>query len=747
MTKFYLLVTTLIVVALLLCLSCLKSSELDKPMITELLIEKTEGSGNWVRLDLGTELPVMNFQANDFKDLVDRRASYSQALRLPLTAENCAAFGFANIFEAQSNYPYQIHACEWLVDGIRVVGSGYKLCLLKVTDSFECQIVSRVHGLFDTLDNTPMADLEIGQFIWDHSAIKSVVEADDPENMVYFMPSVTLKYSDTQPWAQLFVGGDSSGPYGAPQMGLYCGTWLPYLRFLPLVKQIFREQGYAVEESVATTPGYAEAFIALSNLKNTAANLAPLAGVATGYGTQIAGPVEIRAYILSNIATNTFKYNQVHRYEDDIYPIKDPEVEGENNYGWVYVATGKCAPIFTLQAITTYTGARYRYRVRKYGAPVVGKRVGNIETDVVYDSGNELPADTKTVTTEPIELRAGEKVFIEIIVLSAPSTIADIKGQVSVSFDAESSPNIIPGSVVYPAESTPFKSQLEVVRAFLQLYNLLISVDEDSKVVKLVSYLDILGRVKANDYYDWSNKVCINGQAATSFTPIGYGQFSTISFKANSELDYLDQYNILVNNTNLPNTIALLEVPFNSLQNREVTVFGAANPIQTAITIAYEKTGDIGYRLVRQPSGAIVENIVTLYDSVDPGAMIVGRELDASEAIYDYHRRIQMVPSEFDPIPGVSYDTIIDGKLHWAYYFSAAYYTETYFSTLQNYLLNPYREVEEELYLDPVDITNLDLLRPVYLDKYKDFFMIQKIHNYTPSKTTKVTLISLNIAR
>lgn len=103
--------------------------------------------GEWMTVDLGNNKPAMNYQTNDIADLKSRQYDYSQALKFPMTKRNCWLFEGVDNIDVSTYFPYIKHECRLFSNGFVVAGVGSYLILDKVTDSFECQIVSAASTL------------------------------------------------------------------------------------------------------------------------------------------------------------------------------------------------------------------------------------------------------------------------------------------------------------------------------------------------------------------------------------------------------------------------------------------------------------------------------------------------------------------------------------------------------------------------------------------------------------------------
>lgn len=104
------------------------------------------------------EIP-MNYQGNNLAELKDVQANYSQKISLPMTVNNIQIFDYTNERSVFSHFPYKKHPCWLLVDGINIVGSNAFLIIDKITDCFECQILSGNSDIFEYLKTVKLSDI------------------------------------------------------------------------------------------------------------------------------------------------------------------------------------------------------------------------------------------------------------------------------------------------------------------------------------------------------------------------------------------------------------------------------------------------------------------------------------------------------------------------------------------------------------------------------------------------------------
>lgn len=183
--------------------------------------------GEWQIVDLGNNKPAMNYQTNDIADLKSRQYDYSQALKIPMTKRNCFLFEGVDNIDVLTYFPYIKHECRLFSNGFVIAGVGSYLILDKVTDSFECQIVSSASTLYDAL-NAPMSDLDLGSIIRNKAAC-------DPVN---FTPE--YKFA-----AATFIKG------GAPIFQSALQDVFPFIHLKSAVENMLSSHGYTLQTNIA----------------------------------------------------------------------------------------------------------------------------------------------------------------------------------------------------------------------------------------------------------------------------------------------------------------------------------------------------------------------------------------------------------------------------------------------------------------------------------------------------------------
>lgn len=700
-------------------------------MRRELIVRPTDGSSDWKHLDLGDESPAMVFQISDLNDLSGRNASYSQALALPITPHNCQVFGYANLFEVRSAAPYQSLECRWYEEGFEVIGAGYRLCILEVSDVFECQIYSAMGDLFGTLKGKAMTDLTtIPSVVWSDDVVKATLDADAPDKLLTFAPPLFYQRAPGN------YTNDSPG--GAAGQVMVAGMQ-PYMRLVPLVRTILAETGYTLETDVDTAPGYDPILVSLADLVPGEIAFYPLMGAVGGRENPGGGPYP--QDLLDVVTDSSFNYGEVREIS-----IRDIEQTGEGEIvyrkAFEYTSPGAAAIQLKMSCGTdsiTPVDDRVRYRVQKFGNkyPAPDPAPGALyEQEVIFEK--LLPAGVENaVTTELIELAPGERIAIEIALASSSTTGVHYYGGFQVLFPIGS--NAVPaGGEIEPKRCTDFKDQLEPVRLFLQLYAAIIAIDEERKVLKAYTLNRYFDRATAGDYADWSGKLDRRQNRDTAFKVGAYARINRVLLAA-SDLDGSQQVGVIaVNNANLEATKDLITLGATSSINRTAAP-PIASPATNAIDVDVRYTQDDGvawdYSLTPNGYGWPVPLV-----KYRKGKTHLVRLASANTTNTASPARLTFVMT---PNPSKTPVYTLNAKVPYAIDLQAVV-VESYYATLRDRVLNNARMVTATFNLTPLDIANLDLFKPVYVEEFGQFFYIQKISNYVPRRLTEVTLVCIN---
>ncbi len=406
-------------------------------------------ASNWVALDTFGDVPALNFQALDIAELTDRRASYSQAIELPMTDTNVRAFGYANIFEAQSTLPYRRRACYVYVDGVQVIGDGF-IFLLQSVDmknrTFGGQIVSGVKDLFTRWQGKQLSALYlkmpqtfdyIGVVNNNDLGMKFLQGAAKDQGVAH-----KNSYGSVGPYSGPAGGAlrvdaasttDSAGKFAYVDELMLCVDLMTIMRMIVEASG----EGYSFETDIPQMPGYEPIYITPGNGSPTIEDFALLFATVRGAKWVTSG------YVTQEIENNSSEVNTVGNYKVPL-PWEEPNENGSPplyHYGWEF---------------ETCTTAEYRVRVQiEPRTPLGGVAYGGVRVRVLrYNRYSDQAKDEYTVvsevseddldiiyaidegwTSDTIELGTDDNLHVEVTLMNASANTAGVRVRAIAYFE------------------------------------------------------------------------------------------------------------------------------------------------------------------------------------------------------------------------------------------------------------------------------------------------------------------------
>lgn len=114
---------------------------------------------NDVLVELSDNSVSLTSQINDIGDLKDKRASYSNNIKLPQTAKNASVMDMLGVVGSTSRTPYINVSVKYVVDGIELISAG-KGVIKNTNDYYNLVIYSGNVSIIDLLGNAELKDLD-----------------------------------------------------------------------------------------------------------------------------------------------------------------------------------------------------------------------------------------------------------------------------------------------------------------------------------------------------------------------------------------------------------------------------------------------------------------------------------------------------------------------------------------------------------------------------------------------------------
>jgi hypothetical protein len=263
--------------------------------------------------------------------------------------------------------------------------------------------------------------------------------------------------------------------------------------------------------------------------------------------------------------------------------------------------------------------------------------------------------------------------------------------------------------------------QSDFLRAYLQMFCCLVTVDEDTKTVYINKFDDIANNIPLA--IDWTDKIDYTDKPNVEYSLESYAKSNTLTYKEDDSIDptFIQGSNgtIIIDDETLDPTNEFVELPFSAteMDSRlqafvipKIKIFRTddASPPETKPTDKVEPRILLLERVTTVPSVIYSDGSSTLTTNVDlplPWFMLGGKQLNLGFAN-------NLIP--------------------------------LYYTTLQD-VLNRTKVLTINVKLNAIDIFQLDFLKPVFIAEHNAYFYISKISGFTygSSESTEVELVKL----
>lgn len=682
-------------------------------------------------LDLGDDIPAMNYQIANLNELKDRQAAYSQAIKLPKTARNLRVLGFLDSFAVVADAAYTPRRCKLLCEGAQISPFGAVLYVDSLDEnaggSIECQIVSNTVDLFSILGD--VENEQMGNILWENIWTSDRILRDNADA------------SGDMRWPALYPnqGMSTTNPFrGIGQSTVNVYSLVPCYRFITMIEQLFRMYGYRIESDLLDDPYMKSLYITASKITEDSHVNATYTGKRTsvpypgGNSSMILGTVELD-HVLQGEEMGGFE-----EVKHDGYPTMQ-----FNQWGYYAPQPGD----YKLQITIKNTGSQSLNSTRKVHVyAFVDRRkdyhdgsTGVEQTIKDQDSPTLVsPGDSWKVELDVPELNTGNYIGWEIRIYGGGATSGDLSGYTTIDVTAkvslvheDAAPGI--GSLFDYARATGFKSYKELVQTFMQLFGVLVDVVQAPNVsddgivgtIRMYTFAELYRRRDAGQYVDWSSKLVIDNERNVGFSLANYAQRNFIQLTDNTDDGTHDAGSFTVRNRTLQS---------------EKTLF----------TIAVEAGRDIEYKTASaQPGNPVTSRPLAVVPTLEP-SFETDEETGRTNGVTLTYKgcKAHLLRIDEDEVFRLRINTF--QKLNVPYHSFPQAVTVTMQELIDRYytpikrLMGNARTISAYFNLHALDIAQLDLFMPVWLKPYGCYFYISKINNFIAGQPTKVELVKMS---
>ncbi|MDR1454647.1 MAG: hypothetical protein LBJ01_03250 [Tannerella sp.] len=660
----------------------------------QILIE--DGRGVWRELELGADNLAWTCQVNDIAELADRNASYSQALKLPKTAGNADIFGYADSFDAVTDVPYRKHNCRVFCAGRTIAGKGSFLTVLKVSEYFECQVLSGNASFFELLQGAPMSDLDLGVFQICNRSMNP--DTWHPAYRIAYGSDVVIP---SWPYRE---GADVTGVEFAPAGGKY-----PVMSVDYILRQILSAHGYAFESNADF---WREMYLSIAS-----AEVSPLPEDLAAFD----GQIHTHGWqpVAEALPSVQFQWD-IDNDADGNVTVESP---AQNHFIRWYIPPGQ----------------KIEFTITGYAAGTAGNQ--GVAAFLFKNMDNEtLQSGSLIFAGEPQEHvweYENESDGTRVIVLTATSPDEPVAGMgMTVRGDvvvAGGTANA--GGRLVMSERTGFEKQFDFMKWFAQSFGLTFVVDEAAKKVLAFTMHLLYDNIKAGNVRDWSGKAVRDSGTSFGFTLKDYAQENIIAFEENSKDGVVDSAKFYIDNQTLKSSVELFKTGNGA--GVDLPVYSFDGDYQTNDEIA----ASIPLVELKSPAGADSDS----GSGSGSGSQAYGYEAYLHNASFPTTKPHLVELSDgtvsvlVSPFIMPESKTVYDYRI--ARHVTAQRVVDMGYSILQDKMLKHAVILEDMFFLTPEDMERFEPSIPVFVEKYGAYFYVNKIRNFETGKLTVCELV------
>lgn len=697
----------------------------------------------------GDENIVQTFSIFNLENITGRSGEYSNVFNLPLTNNNIAIIGNAQLVYSTNSLAYNKVTCDIFIDGL-FFKKGF-ISIESIQDTIKARFYSGNSLFYDLAKLKSLPDLDFSDYnhLWNYAN----AVASSANTAGYFYPVID---------------------YGGQTL---TGDIVDVRKILPstyiksIINKMINQLGYDYELNFDTTD-YNMAVIPYSNktpdVSTDFINLySAFVGLINSYSPFLkphfqqlyqsqsiyqANNSQIQPFEnFGNFTDTILDFNKINTpFSANGYDFTknyfEAEIEG------TYTVTGKLVLnsydfadfIFSenLQSITMQFSTYIK--VFKFSnnpiltgntrldltQPLEVFSIKIAEGSISQGYGATITSMPQTVITDTISfsthLNVGEVLVMYISydwnaqpitfggngTYTANATFNPVVFNTS-TFKAELKPEVTFGTLIDYANLLPKIKCSDFLKDICIRFGLILNVNEDLKKVYFNKLDAIINNIP--NAIDWSNKLDESNNPESTFKYDNYGQNNSIKHKEDLSIINLPtgtDYSFSISNANLELSKVIYESPFSA---SDEIIFDTTKTLQIALydTFKSKFSKQVAYRI------AFTEIVTGLFKFTDG---------TTTSSYIDTHRLWFIDQSNTNQAMGFGTNLIQKNS-------------NFLISTLQNL-----RIVKADFNLNILDIINLDYFTPVYINQFQAYFFISSINqfNYTNPNLTEVELIKLN---
>ncbi len=632
-------------------------------------------------VDLSDDNPItLQFGINDLADVKSQSGNTSNQFKLPLTSKNRRILGYPSETQFTTVLPYRKYAAKIIQDGIEVIPNGF--AEIKQTDNSTADItvLSGNVDFFDLL-NIKIYDMykELAKYSQKWTLANVVASQTKTEGLL---------------WPVIDYGG-FTGDVGEH---INVKNLRPAFYLKTIVDEIVKTTGYKATGSMFNSALYNKLIVAFANdsfehgelFKEKAANTSASVQKSTDQISVTPSATILFTSIISD-PSNSYEVAQ------SVYTAKE---NIKANVKLKYDAS--------VQKILPASDPNILVKLQSNDGS--GWVDGPYNTHTMVDFVNPNYFYNQPLIFD-IDLQVGDKIraVIEIPGSFVPRGIIYAGATLTITNTAA---DLAYGQEIDAEMIFPDISQKELLKDTFQHFGIICSSNPNKKEIAFNHFDDIIKNIpKAKD---WSKKVVDQGK--TTFFQLGsYAQNNDMICKPDDNVPAkLGKSSIPIDDLTLPLQTNIIESIF------AASVGSTINGFSCALIKKLETTDATDFTISTQPR------------------LLIDNKVDLSQTGKIFSFTDGGVPVNVSGIVSLPYfeNPAIEESL------SFDYLRKTYYQAIQRLLHRP-KKIGAFFILSPIDIAELDLMIPVYLEQESSYFYINKVSNWIKGRPTQVELVKL----
>lgn len=649
----------------------------------------------------GKETIAIDYAMFSVEDIGKRKSARSYEFKLPDTSRNRRILEVPTELSSNSTLPYSKIEARLLSDGVDI---GIKYATISsANNGYTVNLYGGIVSFYDIIKNKKLNELNLDSLnhVWDFTTV-----TDSRNNTSgYIYPIINYGADET-------VMGNIERKVQADKM-------FPALFLDTVLNEIVSQAGYAFENDMLSDTQYIDNPIilpttdAVGSVKYNAIFNIDNDTPCTTDRTPIIKPINILSINTYDGNYWNLPYNTTYTFQTNVIPASGLYFEDNIDFTLKFTITveNNSGSNKTLQ-LWLSDGSPFNGHSAFLKSVVVsaGTQTYTIEIDVTNATfpvfgGFQITLNQRTILFFGIS-DGGSQVIIK-----AGSTIEVL--------NADKKERILFNSKVLVSSILPNMKQIDLIRAYCQMFCLLPMLNEETKTFSLVKFNDIEDGI--SDFIDWSDKIDLTDKPTIKYLPSGYAQQNNMKWaKDGSEIQPEGTNSFVpVNNFNLEKEKDIIELEFASTYSQDMLLN------------------------IKVPRIGILKSD-TIEDSKEPRMLILYREAindlqDTSDFIYE-HNSDTLTLTGADELPLCRF---IEPSFNYNLGFGNSL-IGLYYRALNN-VLSDYKNVTCKIRLNAADINQLDFFKPVYIKYFNAYFYINNIKGYNPdsAESTEVELIKL----